>query len=204
LFIRPHGAAEALAKAKEQGKVCFVGFTGHKAPEIHLAMLNTGFPFDAVQMPLNAFDANFHSFEQKVLPEVNRRGMAPLGMKPLNGRAEPLKKSLLTPRQALRYAMSLPVATTITGIDKPEVLRQNLEIARNFTPMTAEEMEALRKQCKPHSGDGRFEHYKLSLQFDNPEARMAHDFPLDDGQKEVKEMIRETDNTGRPFPTIPV
>src|SRR5579883_1914001 len=82
LFIRPNGAAEALRLAKEQGKTRFVGFTGHKRPFLHLAMLNTGFPFDAVQMPLNPFDHHFMSFEQEVLPEVNRRGMAALGMKP--------------------------------------------------------------------------------------------------------------------------
>ena len=76
LFIRKNGAAEALEKAKKDGKVRFVGFTGHQNPKVHLAMLNTGFPFDAVQMPLNAFDANFRSFEQQVLPELNKRGFA--------------------------------------------------------------------------------------------------------------------------------
>src|SRR5579875_3084919 len=64
LFIRPGGAAEALHKAKEQGKVRFLGFTGHKRPAVHLAMLNISFPWDAVQMPLNPFDASFLSFEQ--------------------------------------------------------------------------------------------------------------------------------------------
>src|SRR5246127_3644329 len=81
LFMRRNGAAEALRKAKEQGKVRFVGFTGHKDPTIHLKMLETGFPFDAVQMPLNAFDAHFHSFQEQVVPELNRRGIAILGMK---------------------------------------------------------------------------------------------------------------------------
>jgi uncharacterized protein len=73
LFIRKGGAAEALEQAKEEGKVRFVGFIGHKDPSIHLKMLATAFLFDSVQMPLNAFDANFHSFEQQVLPELNRR-----------------------------------------------------------------------------------------------------------------------------------
>jgi len=109
-------AAEALTRAREQGKVRFVGFTGHKSPEIHLKMLETGFPFDAVQMPLNAFDASFQSFEQKVLPELAKRGIAALGMKPLTGKADCLKKNILTVGEALRYAMSLPVATTITGM----------------------------------------------------------------------------------------
>jgi uncharacterized protein len=202
LFIRPNGAAEALARAKQQGKVRYVGFTGHKDPAIHLKMLATGFPFDAVQMPLNAFDATFHSFETQVLPELNRRGIAALGMKPLSGKGEPLQKGLLTPDEALRYAMSLPVVTTITGMDKIDVLHQNLQIAQNFQPMTPEEMEALRQRCRPVAADGRFEHYKVSLQFDNPEARMAHGFPVDAQQMEVKELLKESENTGRPFPEM--
>ncbi len=117
LFIRPGGAAEALLKAKKEGKVRFVGFTGHKDPEVHLAMLNTGFPFDAVQMPLNPFDANFHqfSFEQKVLPVLNQRGIAVLGMKPICGHGEPVQQGIFTAQEMLRYAMSLPVTTTISG-----------------------------------------------------------------------------------------
>jgi aryl-alcohol dehydrogenase-like predicted oxidoreductase len=202
LFIREGGAAEALSKAKQQGKVRYVGFTGHKAPEIHLKMLATGFPFDAVQMPLNAFDANFHSFETHVLPELTKRGIAALGMKPLNGKGDPLKKGLLTPEEALRYAMSLPVATTITGMEKLEVLHQNLAIAQNFKPMSSAEMDALRQRCRAMAADGRFEHYKVSLQFDNPEARWAHGFPTDPQEKEVKEIMKETDNTGLPFPEI--
>jgi uncharacterized protein len=134
LFIRQGGAADAMRKAKDQGKVRFLGFTGHKRPEIHLKMLATGFPFDAVQMPLNPFDATFLSFEQQVLPELNRRGIAPLGMKPMVGHGESIQKGMLTAQEALSYAMSLPVATTITGMEKPEILRQNLQIAQGFTP----------------------------------------------------------------------
>jgi len=200
LFIRKNGAAEALEKAKKDGKVRFVGFTGHQNPKVHLAMLKTGFPFDSVQMPLNAFDANFRSFEQQVLPELNKRGIAALGMKPLNGHGEAIKHGVITAEEALRYAMSLPVATTITGIDSLEVLQQNLQIAQNFTPMTEAEMNELRNRCKPDSADGRYEVYKLSLKFDNPESRIAHGFPLDTQQSEVKDMLGSEMNTGRPFP----
>ena len=202
LFIRPGGAAEALTKAKEQGKVRYVGFTGHKAPELHLKMLETGFHFDAVQMPLNPFDASFHSFEKWVLPELNKRGIAALGMKPLNGKGDAIKKGLVRVEEMLRYAMSLPVTTTITGMESLEVLQQNLKIAQNFEPMSAPEMEALRAKCQPYAGDGRFEHYKVSLQYDNPEARMAHGFPIDTQQKEVKEIMKEAMNTGLPYPEI--
>jgi uncharacterized protein len=202
LFIRPGGAAEALAQAKREGKVRFVGFTGHKRPAIHLAMLATGFPFDAVQMPLNAFDANYQSFEKEVLPELRRRGIAALGMKPFSGTGDAVKKGVLSAEETLRYAMSLPVATTITGMDKPEVLEQNLKIAQGFQPMPASEMDALRNRCHFAAGDGRFELYKVSLKFDNPEARMAHEFPIDMQQKEVKEMMKELSNSGHPFPDL--
>ena len=95
--MRPGGAAEALTKAKKAGKVRFVGFTGHKDPEFHLAMLATGFPFDAVQMPLNPFDANFRSFETEVLPVLNQRGIAPLAMKPIGGHGETGAKGRFPP-----------------------------------------------------------------------------------------------------------
>jgi uncharacterized protein len=202
LFIRPNGAAEALTLAKKQGKVRFVGFTGHKDPSIHLKMLATGFAFDSVQMPLNPFDSQFHSFERQVLPELTRRGIAPLGMKPMQGHGDAIQKGAITAEDALRYAMSLPVATTITGMDKPEILRQNLKIAQGFTPMDAAEMQRVRDSVKQYAADGRFELYKLSLKFDNPEARMAHDFPLDTQSVEVKEMLQATDNNGHPYPEV--
>ena len=200
LFIRKGGAAEALDQAKKDGRVRFVGFTGHKHPDIHLKMLATGYPFDSVQMPLNAFDGSFRSFEQKVLPELNRRGIAALGMKPLSGHGDAIKAGVISAEESLRYAMSLPVTTTITGIDKPEILRQNLRVAQNFKAMTAEEMKALRDRVCTEAADGRFELYKLSLKFDNPEARLAHQFPLDMKSVEVQEMVMATDNTAHPFP----
>ena len=202
LFIRPNGAAEALERAKKDGKVRFVGFTGHKDPKVHLAMLNTGFPFDSVQMPLNPFDASFTiSFEREVLPELNKRKIAALGMKPLSGRGEPIKEGVLTAEEGLRYAMSLPVTVTISGVDSLEVLHQNLRIAQNFTPMSPAEMDAIRARCRPYAGDARFEMYKVSLRFDNPEARMAHGIPIDTAQSEVRDMLGAAINTGHPFPS---
>ncbi len=183
------GVLEALDQARKQGKTRFVGFTGHKDPAIHLDMIRRGYPFDSVQMPLNCLDATFRSFEKRVLPEVNKRGIAALGMKPMGGTATAVKSGLVKAEEMLRYAMSLPVAVTIAGMDSLDVLRQNLGVARGFEPMTAEEMQALRDRCAPEAGDGRYEPYKLSLQFDNPQARWAHGFPLDIAQKEVQEML---------------
>ena len=177
LHFAKGGVMEAIAQAKQQGKVRFVGFTGHKDPAIHLKMLAQDFPFDACQMPLGVFDATFRSFEQKVLPELNRRGIAPIGMKSLNGTADAVKKGVLTAREALTYVMSLPVATLVSGMDSLEVLRKNLEIARTFTPMKAEAMQALRDRCATHAADGRFELYKTSKRFDGPPGREQHGFP---------------------------
>ena len=117
---------EALDKAKKDGKVRYVGFTGHKDPQIHLQMLRMGYKWDSVQMPLNPFDATYRSFERQVLPECAKRQIAALGMKSLGGNGQPILHGVVTVEEALRYAMSLPAATTISGIDSLAVLRQNL------------------------------------------------------------------------------
>jgi aryl-alcohol dehydrogenase-like predicted oxidoreductase len=184
------GVLEALDAAKRAGKVRFVGFTGHKSPDVHLRMVQLGYPFDAVQMPLNCFDATFRSFEKIVLPELRKRRIACLGMKPLGGTGEAIKRGIVTPQEMLRYAMSAPgVATTITGVESRERLDQALAVARTAAPMTDAERTALRERCAPLAADGRFEIYKMSLKFDNPEAREAHDFPIDPKQKEVRELL---------------
>ena len=171
------GAVEALEAAKKSGKVRYVGFTGHKHPDIHLKMLAHDFPFDSVQMPLNPFDHTYRSFEKRVLPEVNKRGMAALGMKSLGGDAQPVLKGVVTAEEALRYAISLPVATTISGIDSLAVLRQNLAIARGFKPMTTDEMDALRKRVAPEAGDGHLELYKSTKRYDAEVGREQHGYP---------------------------
>ena len=171
------GVIEALEQAKKEGKVRFVGFTGHKDPTIHLKMLSYNYPFDACQLPLNCFDASFRSFEKQVLPELQKRGIAAIGMKSLGGSGEPVKQGAIAPQQALSYAMSLPVATTVSGIDSLKVLRQNLGIARGFTPMSAEQMQALRDRYARYAADGRFELYKTSKQYDGKPGREQHGFP---------------------------
>jgi predicted aldo/keto reductase-like oxidoreductase len=171
------GVIEALDDAKKAGKVRYVGFTGHKHPSIHLKMLSHNYPFDSVQMPLNAFDATYRSFQVEVLPEVNKRGMAGLGMKSLGGNGQPIIQGVVTVDEALRYAMSLPVATTISGIDSLAVLHQNLAIARGFIPMTAEAMESLRRRCGAAAGDGHLEMYKSTMKYDGDLGRKMHGLP---------------------------
>jgi uncharacterized protein len=177
LIFAPGGAAEALVAAKQQGKVRFVGFTGHKDAAIHLRMLAQNFPFDTVQMPLNAFDASFRSFETQVMPEANKRGIGVLGMKSLGGAGEMVTNGAITAQEGLRYAMSLPVGTTISGMDSLDVLEQNLKVARGFQPMVAAEMQGLRDRVKVYAADGRFELFKTTKKYDGAVGREQHHYP---------------------------
>jgi predicted aldo/keto reductase-like oxidoreductase len=174
------GVVEALDRARAQGKTRYVGFTGHKDPEIHLRMLSFDFPFDACQLPLNGFDHHFRSFQLRVLPELAWRGIAAIGMKSLGGDGRAVKKRVARVADALRYAMSLPVCTTVSGIDSLEVLHQNLKIARAFTPMTRSERAAFERALEADAADGRFETYKTTAEHEGPVGREQHGFPSQD------------------------
>ncbi len=172
------GAIEALTQAKQQGKVRFVGFTGHKDPEIHLKMLSHRYPFDTVQLPLNPFDKTYRSFQDQVIPEARKQGIMPIGMKSMGGGGEPIKRGVATPQELLRYAMSVPgVLTTVSGMDSYDVFKQNLAVAVDFTPMPAEEMTALENRVKAVAGDGRLEHYKATKLYDAAVGRQQHGYP---------------------------
>jgi aryl-alcohol dehydrogenase-like predicted oxidoreductase len=174
------GVVEALDRAREQGKVRYVGFTGHKSPALHLEMLSHDYPWDACQLPLNCFDASFRSFQQQVLPELNRRGIAAIGMKSLSGDAGPVKAKVVSAEEALSYALSLPVATVVSGMDSMRVLQQNLAVARGFRPMNARARQSLVRRVSPQAADGHFELYKISVAFEGNESRRVHGLPAQD------------------------
>jgi len=177
-IFAPGGSAEALLKAKEQGKVRYIGFTGHKHPDIHKKMLSHKFPFDSVQMPLNVLDAHWRSFEREIVPICQQQGIAVIGMKSFA--AGDLFKSGVdvTPEEALRYAMSLPVATVISGIDSMEVLEQNLAAARSFSPMSDKERKELLRRTASVATNGTYERFKTARDFDANEGRVAHSHTL--------------------------
>ena len=173
----PDGVLEALTAAKQQGKVRFVGFTGHKNPSIHLEMLNRGFHFDTVQMPINPFDPSYRSFERNVLPVAVQKGMAAFSMKSMSGSGESIVNGALTPTEALSYAMSVPgVSTTVSGMDSMAVLDQNLAILRNFQPLSEKQMADLREHGRQFR-DGRYELFKSTMKYDGDLGREQHDFP---------------------------
>ena len=174
------GVVEALDRAREQGKVRYVGFTGHKSPELHLQMLSYDYAWDSCQLPLNCFDASFRSFEERVLPELNRRGIAPIGMKSMSGDGRAVAAKVVTAEEALGYAMSLPVATVVSGMESMKVLKQNLSIARGFRPMSDKARQALRRRVAAQAIDGRYELYKISAAFEGVETRRVHGLPPQD------------------------
>jgi aryl-alcohol dehydrogenase-like predicted oxidoreductase len=177
LAYQQDGVLEALAAAKQQGKVRFIGFTGHKNPSIHLDMLNRGFPFDTIQMPINPFDPSYRSFEKNVLPVAVQKGMAVFSMKSMSGSGESIVHGALTPTEALSYAMSVPgVSTTISGMDSMEILDQNLEILRNFKTLPEKQMAELREHGRQFN-DGRYELFKSSMKYDGDLGREQHNYP---------------------------
>ncbi len=163
------GGMEAVLEAKKAGKVRYIGFTGHKSPDIHLKMLNTAFAhnftFDAVQMPLNVMDAHFDSFEKKVLPVLVQHKIGVLGMKPMGDKII-LKSKTATPVECLHYAMNLPTSVVITGCDSMEILQQALDAARSFKPMNSGEVASILAKTAPAAKSGEFELYKTSHTFD--------------------------------------
>ena len=168
-IFAPAGGMEAVLEAKKAGKVRYIGFTGHKNPNMHLKMIETAaarqFHFDAVQMPLNAMDAHYESFEKKVLPVLVKNEIGVLGMKPM-GAGLLLKSNTVSAVECLRYAMSLPTSVVITGCESLANLQQALDLARNFKPLTAAASVALLAKTEQAAREGQFEGYKTTNSFD--------------------------------------
>ena len=163
------GALEAVLEAQKAGKIRYIGFTGHKSPDIHLQMLATaakhGFTFDTVQMPLNVMDAHFNSFEKKVLPVLLKSDIGVLGMKPF-GDHFILDSKTATPVECLHYAMNLPTSVVITGCDSLPILQQALDAARSFQPLDSSQVGVLLAKTARAAETGQFELYKTSHHFD--------------------------------------
>jgi aryl-alcohol dehydrogenase-like predicted oxidoreductase len=171
----PGGAIEALLAARKAGKIRFIGFTGHKSPDIHLAMLRTarehGLLFDTVQMPLNLMDAHYQSFEARVLPVAVSEGVGVLGMKPFGSGvffgSRALAQRAVSPVECLQYPMGLSTSVVITGCETPGVLMQALFAALTFdATKVAARRDDLLARTAPEGKGGAWEKYKTTDQFD--------------------------------------
>lgn len=163
------GANRALEEARAAGKIRYIGFTGHKDPQIHLHMLQVAlqhnFRLDTVQLPLNVMDAHFRSFEKLVLPELVKENIGVLGMKSMaNGIM--LKSGTVTPIECLQYALTLPTSVVITGIDSMEILDQACRAVDSFRPLDGPELESLLARTAEAAMTGYYEPFKTTSLFD--------------------------------------
>ena len=168
------GAIHAALEAQQAGKVRFIGFTGHKHPNIHMEMFRVadehGFHFDTVQHPVNVMDAHFRSFTRGVIPAAHERGTATIGMKTFGDHfiLDHVQKSgTATATQLLHFGMSQPVAVIVTGIDSLKVLDQAVNAAHTFSPMTPEAQTTLLASTKDAAMHGKYELFKTSDHFDS-------------------------------------
>ena len=162
VFDPENGAVKALTEAKKEGKLRYIGFTGHRDPQIHLDMLNMPFEWDAVQMPLNIMDAHFNSFQKRVLAVANERNIAALGMKSLVGNFDRISSKIkVNAELCRRYSLSLPVSTLICGMQTPDEMRMMIDIARDFKPLTDEKINELLDMAEVTAKTGEAEFYKF-------------------------------------------
>jgi predicted aldo/keto reductase-like oxidoreductase len=185
-WIVERGALAAAIQAKKDGKVRFIGFTGHKSPHIHLKML-AKYQWDTVQMPINVCDYFYRSFVHQVVPAANKKGVGPIGMKSLGGGSDHkgrlVTAKVCTAEEARRYALSQPIASLVVGIDSMEVLKQDIAVARNFKPLSRGEMAKLLARVKPVAGDGRHERFKSTQLFDGPYHQKQHGLTREEVEK---------------------
>jgi predicted aldo/keto reductase-like oxidoreductase len=178
-WIVDRGALAEALRAQKEGKIRFIGFTGHKSPDIHLSMLGRH-QWDTVQMPVNVCDYHYRSFIRRVIPEAEKRNIGVIGMKSLGGGANnqgrfPTEK-VCTHEEARVFALSQPIASLVVGVDSMDVLRQDIAVARNFKPMPQEARERLLSRVRPQATDGRHERFKSTQFFDGPYHQRQHGF----------------------------
>lgn len=176
-WIVEKGGLGVLIEAKKAGKIRYLGFTGHKDPRIHLAMMKVH-AWDTVQMPINVCDWHYRSFVKEVVPEANRRGIGVIGMKSLgggsDGKGRLVTAGVCSAEEARVYALSQPISSLVVGIDSMKILEQDLAMARAFKPLDETAMNRLLAKVKPHAGDGRHERFKSTQLFDGPFHRVQH------------------------------
>lgn len=163
ILDRENGAIRAALEAKQEGKIRYIGFTGHKDPKYHLAMLNAGFEFDAVQMPINVVDPHYQSFIDQVVPVCNARNIGTLGMKSLAAQdARIPRETGIDPVDCRRFALSMPISSLVIGIQNRTELRSDIALARDFQPFSEQEVIDLLALTESKAKDGAIEPYKAA------------------------------------------
>jgi uncharacterized protein len=154
--LGPGGAMETAEKAKKEGKIRFVGMTGHNF-ESQLEMTRR-YPLDTYMMTLNVVDPHFRSFRRNVLDEAVKRNAGIIAFKTM-AYGNLLSQGVAKADEALRWVWSQPVSVAVSGMDSMEVLNYNVYLAKKFKPLREDEQIALLERTRPHAGVG-VENYK--------------------------------------------
>lgn len=179
-WVVERGALAEAIKAQKEGKVRFLGFTGHKSPHILLKMLGIH-SWATCQLPVNVCDYFYRSSIHEVIPELKKKNVVAIGMKSLGGGnmdagGRFMAGGVGSVDECIRFSLSQEIASLVVGIDSMKVLEQDLRIAREFTPLSPVEKETLLARIKPMAGDGRHEWFKSTQVFDGPYHRRQHGF----------------------------
>ncbi len=157
--IYSSGVLDYVQKKKDEGVIRHIGFTGHTRPNIHKAMLEKGFDWETVQMPINVLDHHYLSFSQEIIPMLVEKNIGIIGMKSVASGAI-VNEGIATIEECLRFSMTAPVSTLVSGMNNLKHLRYNLEITRNFKPMSQSEITVLLEKTYDHAQGGKHEWYK--------------------------------------------
>ena len=158
-IFSPGGAIEAFEAAKKAGKCRFIGFTGHRDPHVHMAMLDRYDDYDTILMPLHPADPSYLSFEKIVLPEARKRGLGIQGMK---GLANAKLLQSLSVRQCIQYVLSLPIHCLAVGCTTIGQIEDDVRIAREFAQYDKQQLTSIRERAKRLAGAG-LEDWKRDL-----------------------------------------
>lgn len=179
-WIYERGGLRAALEAQKEGKVRFLGFTGHKHPSIHLDMLSRSDDWDATLVPINVMDASYRSFISRLLPAAEAKNVAVLGMKGIGGgpvTGKFISEAGLDAAECYRYCLSQKIASQVVGIRSMDQLLFDIAVASGPL-MTVEEQTDFAARVRHIAGDGRFETFKSTNEHDGPHHRQQHGFPL--------------------------
>lgn len=158
-ILGPNGSLEAFVKAKKDGKVRHIGFTGHHDPTVHKRLMDSFDGWETVQCPVNLIDPHYLSFINSVLPQFRRKGLGIIAMKS-NAIGEITKAKIASIPECLRFAWSHDIDTLVSGVETVEQLEQNVVTRKTFRPMSPKEKETLLARTKAGPHGSKIERYK--------------------------------------------